>query len=222
MKKSVYSLVLMDDVVQAIDNLAYSMNTSRSNLINQILAQAVSYTTPEKRMKDIFDTVVQLFEPQPAFQIQEQPSDAMLSIRSAIRFKYNPTVRYGVELYRTNDTTVGELKVITRTQSRRLIELLNDFFKGIIVIEQMYGKTYFPEKDIHYQQEDGRFIRTIVLSEENRCLTSQQLGKGIAGYIQMLDSAMKCYFDTIPDMDTASGKIQRIYTDYLSNTEILI
>ena len=43
MKKSVYSLVLMDDVVDAIDKLAYSMNTSRSNLINQILAEKVSY-----------------------------------------------------------------------------------------------------------------------------------------------------------------------------------
>ena len=36
MKKSVYSLVLMDDVVKAIDDMAYKLNTSRSNLINQI------------------------------------------------------------------------------------------------------------------------------------------------------------------------------------------
>ena len=55
MKKSVYSLVLMDDVVNAIDDMAYQMNTSRSNLINQILAEHVSYITPEMRMKDIFD-----------------------------------------------------------------------------------------------------------------------------------------------------------------------
>ena len=38
MNKSVYSLVLADEVVEAIDRMAYSMNTSRSNLINQILA----------------------------------------------------------------------------------------------------------------------------------------------------------------------------------------
>ena len=42
MKKSVYSLVLMDDVVNAIDDMAYQMNTSRSNLINQILCGASS------------------------------------------------------------------------------------------------------------------------------------------------------------------------------------
>ena len=54
MSRSVYSLVLSDDVIRAVDRAAYAMNTSRSNLINQILAEYVSYTTPEKRMKDIF------------------------------------------------------------------------------------------------------------------------------------------------------------------------
>ena len=50
MNKSVYSLVLMDEVVEAIDKMAYAMNTSRSNLINQILADYASCTTPESRM----------------------------------------------------------------------------------------------------------------------------------------------------------------------------
>ena len=38
MKKSVYSLTLMDDVINAIDKLAYKSNTNRSNMINTILA----------------------------------------------------------------------------------------------------------------------------------------------------------------------------------------
>ena len=45
MNKRVYSIVLSDDVVAAVDRMAYSMNTSRSNLINQILAQHCSYVT---------------------------------------------------------------------------------------------------------------------------------------------------------------------------------
>ena len=48
MGKSVYSLVLMDEVVDAIDQMAYRNNTSRSNLINQILAEHVSLATPEE------------------------------------------------------------------------------------------------------------------------------------------------------------------------------
>ena len=52
MSKSVYSLVLSDDVVAAVDRAAYALGSSRSNLINQILAEYVSFITPEKRRKD--------------------------------------------------------------------------------------------------------------------------------------------------------------------------
>lgn len=91
MKKSVYSLVLMDDIVEAVDRVAYSQNTSRSNLINQILAEYLSLMTPEKRMRQVFEQMEQLFDGGGCFQIQTQPSDAMLSVRSALSFKYKPT-----------------------------------------------------------------------------------------------------------------------------------
>ena len=54
-KRSTYSVVLMDDVVAAIDALAAQMGTSRSNLMNQILAEHVCCITPEKRMRSILN-----------------------------------------------------------------------------------------------------------------------------------------------------------------------
>ena len=60
MKKSVYSLVLSDDVVEAVDRAAYQNGLSRSAMVNQILADYVSYTTPEKRMREIFSQVESL------------------------------------------------------------------------------------------------------------------------------------------------------------------
>ena len=86
MKKSVYSLVLMDEVVEAIDRMAYTRNTSRSNLINQILAEHVSYVTPEMRMRDIFSCLEQILSEE-CYQIQSQASDSMFSIRSPIRYR---------------------------------------------------------------------------------------------------------------------------------------
>ena len=53
MSKSVYSLVLTDEIVRAIDSLAYRMNTSRSALIDRILAEKLSMQTPEIRMRNI-------------------------------------------------------------------------------------------------------------------------------------------------------------------------
>ena len=53
MANSVYSIVLNDAVVEAIDRLAYQNGTNRSSMINRILAERVSYTTPEQRIRNI-------------------------------------------------------------------------------------------------------------------------------------------------------------------------
>ena len=50
--KSVYSLVLSDEVVRAVDNAAYLKGVSRSHLINEILAEHLACTTPHMRGRD--------------------------------------------------------------------------------------------------------------------------------------------------------------------------
>ena len=99
MSKSVYSVVLMDDVVDAVDRLAYEAGTNRSNMINRILAEYVQLATPEQRMQDIFSSIMDAVSGQNALQLMLNASDAMLSMRSAIHYKYNPSMRYVVELY---------------------------------------------------------------------------------------------------------------------------
>ena len=84
MKKSAYSLVLSDDVVAEVDRAAYQNGLSRSAMINQILAEYVSYTTPEQRMREIFSQVERLLTPGGVFQTLLQPSDSMMSLRSAL------------------------------------------------------------------------------------------------------------------------------------------
>ena len=123
MKKSVYSLVLMDDVVDAIDKLAYSMNTSRSNLINQILAEKVSYITPEKRIQDIFTRVCKIIDNDMNQISNAVISNSTLSLKSPVRYKYRPTVRYSVELYRNPKNAIGKLKVSMRTKMKVLFSL---------------------------------------------------------------------------------------------------
>ena len=50
MKKSMYSLMLADEVVKAVDELAAEQGTNRSNMINQILAERLELVTPEKHV----------------------------------------------------------------------------------------------------------------------------------------------------------------------------
>ena len=72
MKKNVYSLVLSENVIAAVDRLAYERHTNRSNLINQILAEYVSYETPEMRMQNVFDRMQTLlaYDADPAQRAQ--------------------------------------------------------------------------------------------------------------------------------------------------------
>ena len=46
MKKETYSLILSEQVISEIDKAAKDRGTSRSGLINQILAEYVRYVTP--------------------------------------------------------------------------------------------------------------------------------------------------------------------------------
>ncbi len=78
MKKSIYSLVLMDEVVEAVDRMAYAMHTSRSNLINQILAEHLSCVTPEMRMQEIFARMEERMLPR--FRIAEQTSAHIMAM----------------------------------------------------------------------------------------------------------------------------------------------
>ena len=220
MKKSVYSLVLSDDVIEAIDRLAYSKGTSRSAMINGILAEAVSYTTPEKRMNDIFGAIESLMGSS-SFQIQPQPSDAMLSIRSALKYKYKPVIRYGLELYRSFDKTIGQLRVSFRTQSESLKSDLTEFLKLWAELENKYIVKFFPE-GISYTIDDGKFTRTFRLPEAIEHRSDDEIARAISEYIKMFDEILKIYFSNIENRRIAAQLSVDRYYEYLENGIVII
>lgn len=217
MSKSVYSLVLSDDVVAAVDRAAYSLGSSRSNLINQILAEYVSFITPEKRRKDIFDALASViggFEP---FQVQTRGSDNILNIRSPLRVKYNPTIKYTVELSRGSGSEIGQLKIMTRTQSEALIKMLDEFFCQFSQIEQRYLRRLFPELRPHYKIRQGRLVRNFSLLKDG--CKNHEIGSAIAAYIQMIDRALKECIGQPPEC--WEERIEAVYLEYLKETPII-
>lgn len=200
MKKSVYSLVLMDDVVDAVDRRASLMNTSRSNLINQILAEYVSLTTPEKRMNDIFNMVKNAVLNYGTMQIQDNVSDSMMSLKSTVKYKYNPTVRYTVELYRNYDEAVGRLKVYFRTQSPSLISEVNKFFELWSAIEGVSKK--------QYSIDDGRYERIFIAKSDT---SDKRIAEYISNYIKRLDRCMKEYFVNLDNPSYAQARVIQLY-----------
>ncbi len=196
MKKSIYSLVLSDDVIYEIDRMAYEQGTSRSNLINQILAEHVSLATPEMRNRDIFLSLEQLMGE--TFQRMNPSSDSIFSLRSPLRFKYKPVIRYQLELYRDTSQAVGNLRISLRSQNRQLLDLLNQFFRIWMQLENHYLPQALGH-NVNYTCEDGRLKRELYHPANLPAFSGEDVGNAIADYIRGLDHCIKVYFAHVQD-----------------------
>lgn len=215
MSKSLYSVILMDEVVREIDRQALQQNTNRSNLINQILAEYVSFTTPEMRISNIFKTIEDFINGCEADIVPYvAPHQSTMSLKSSLEYRYRPTIKYDVELYREPDgSAIGQLSVVFRTQSPSLIEAMNRFFTLWAHVEKKYGGN----TGIRYALYEGRFIRSINVPQDKN-YTSRQIADAISNYIRMFDTVMKGYLSGKYD----ENAIETMYKEYLNKGVDLI
>ncbi|MBR4978950.1 MAG: hypothetical protein IKX77_00150 [Clostridia bacterium] len=190
MSKSIYSLVLSDEVVSQIDRLTYRKGVSRSALIDSLLAREVSYTTPEMRIRQIFDQLEsglsdEIFMPMPS-------GGSAFAVRSALDYKYNPSLRYSVELEREygEDGHIGTLSVWLRSRSGTLVSLLIDFFGLWCEAESRF------RPGVSYNVGgDGKIVRDLRLTlPVDPELSYGQLGKSLSVYVSCLNSAVSAFF----------------------------
>ena len=218
MKKTMYSLMLAEDVIREIDRLAAEKNTNRSNLVNQILAEYLSMTTPEKHVQNIFDIIERFIGKQSGYLLYSQPNDMTMSIKSSLQYHYRPTIRYEVEMYRSPDKTLGQLKIIFRTTSSELLLELTRFFKIWIRLENIYIKNFFEKGAIEYGMENGRFLRTFAVPNDSD-YTEEQIGNAISHYIATFDEMLKDY---LSGRYASTQDIEKRYLQYLNSGVQLI
>lgn len=216
MKKSLYSLMLSEDVVREVDVAAHKLGTSRSNLINQILADYVNLTTPERRINDVFTALEQMMSPSRDIVPFFSPNTFTMSLKSSLAYKYRPTVKYEVELYRDAEDSIGELSVIFRTQSASLIQSMTDFFRIWKHVEDRQLAPLLRGEPIHYALYDGKFVRSIALPSEP--CTTEELAQVLSDYITTFDSLMKAYLTGSVD----AGDIEQGYYQQMSSQKVLI
>ena len=134
MKKNNYSLMLSEGVVLAIDAEAARLGTNRSALINRILAEYVSYVTPEMRVRQILSGVSETLD---AAFLRDGERENAFCVTTALAYRYNPTVRYALELYRGGEN-LGELRVSMRTKNPLLLEIFRRFCTHFAMVERGY------------------------------------------------------------------------------------
>ena len=215
MKKTLYSLVLNDEVVREVDALAHRMGTNRSNLINQILAEYVNYTTPEQRINEVLSAIEQLMASSRDLVPFFSPNSYSMSLKSSLEYKYRPTVKYEVELYRGAGESIGELTVLFRTQSMALLQGMTDFFRLWKQIEDAHLQPLTGAK-IDYALYDGKFVRSIAAPDKD--CTTQELASALSDYITLFDKLLKGYL-----ADRYSPhEIEGAYCSYLNNASLHI
>ena len=215
MQKSLYSLILMDDVVREIDAIARKQNTNRSNLINQILAEYVSMVTPEQRIYNIFNCIDNLIGHN-NFDSYIEPHESTMSLKSSLNYRYRPTIRYLVELYRTGENASGELKIVFRTQSQELLIRLQEFFGLWTKMERIYLKDYSSQV-INYSFENGKFTRTFQMPRD-RLYDNEDTARAISDYIRMFDDIVKGY---ITGTYMSFTEMENRYLQYLNSSVVI-
>ena len=215
MKKTLYSLMLNEEVVREIDRMAHRMGTNRSALINQILADYTSVVTPERRIENICHEIEQLVAPARDLVPFFAPHTTSMSLKSSLEYKYRPTVKYEVELYRGHDESIGQLSVIFRTQSAALISAMTSFFRLWKQIEDTHLKP-LTGASIDYALYDGKFVRSIAASDKD--CTTDELASALSEYIKLFDRLMKAYLAGKLD----AHDVEASYYSYLINTSIHI
>ena len=213
MKKTLYSLMLNDEVVREVDAMAHRLGTNRSSLINEILAEYVNYTTPERRINDILSTIQNLMQPSGDLIPFFAPHTYSMSLKSSLEYKYRPTIKYEVELFKGGEGAIGALSVLFRTQSPTLIEGLTEFFRLWKSIEDAHLARKLGER-IEYTLYEGKFVRSI--SVPDRACNSEELAKAIAEYIRLFDKLMKGWLTGRYD----AHAVEAAYYSYLTNTDI--
>ena len=215
MGKTLYSLMLNEDVVREIDILAHKSGTSRSNLINRILAEYVDYTTPEHRINEVLSAIEQLMMPSREIVPFFAPNSQSMSLKSSLEYKYRPTVKYEVDLHGEVGDTIGRLSVLFRTQSQALISAMTAFFRLWKQIEDAHLAPLL-RGQVEYALYDSKFVRSI--SVPDRDCTAQELAQAISEYLNLLDRQMKDYLCARAD----ARDIEIAYYNYLNSADIHI
>ena len=215
MGKTLYSFMLSEEVVREIDILAHQAGTSRSNLINQILAEYVHYTTPERRISEILSSIEQLMRASQEIVPFFAPNSQSMSLKSSLEYKYRPTVKYEVELSRGSEDTIGRLSVVFRTQSQALIGGMTSFFRLWKQIEDIHLAPLL-RTPVEYALYEGKLVRSIAVPD--RDCTAEELAQAISDYIKLFDKQLKDYLCGRAD----ARSMETAYYNYLIRAQIRI
>lgn len=183
MGKSLYSLILSDDVVEAVDRAAMLGGTNRSAMVNRILAEYLAVETPEEKIGKIIENICGMLSGD--YLTSRSPGQSAMMVKTSFAYRYRPTVRYDIRL--VNDVPGRiEMNVTIRTQSDELIALVSEFFAVWIRAEAAVSPSRTGA--VRYSVSGCRLTRTSAADKSD-----PDIAGSVTRYVRLFDSMMKAY-----------------------------
>lgn len=211
MHKSVYSVLLSDELVDGLDELAYKNGVSRSAMLDRLLAEYLTVETEEMKMVNALSNMGRLIETYSGLRFTNSPSSGMAFVQSALSYRYNPTVKYSVELFPAGD--LGQLKISLRSGNKTLIAIMEDFYSLFVTLEKKYVG------DRVYGYADGKFIRVFLRPDG---VSSKVIGEAIAEYVADFNQYLRTYFFSLDDTRRACREVEREYAKNIEKKEVIL
>ncbi len=115
------------------------------------------------------------------FQIRTLAMNFWATVEHSLNYKYKPSIKYSIELYKYNQEYFGALKIQFRTQSETLIHTLSTFFEIWVELEAKNLKPLIGNTKIIYTIDINKFERSLIKPHpltDNKML-SESVGKYI-------------------------------------------
>ncbi len=219
MAKKLYSLMLSEEVVRALDREAHRRGTNRSALADRLLAEALTVRTQAVRTQDILEEILSLFSEDLGLVPQFVPNTPSLSLKSMLEYRYRPTVRYEVTLSAPGEEADGFLTVFLRTQSAALLAAIGEFFTLWHALEAEWGLRSA------FLLSDGKITRSLSFSEnpffegaDGTRSDEAGIADAIAAYIRILDRGLKGILAGTLD----ERGLRRLYREYLASSPLTV
>lgn len=215
MGKSVYSFVLSDDIIQAIDEKGMQNGYSRSALVNKVLAEYAQLPTSEERIEEIFQGMLQAFEADQYLTGSLSSGGKVFLLQSTLCYKYKPTISYRVNLFHEQVDEIGILKISLRSQNTQLIENMARFTNFWALLEKQYLPST-PKNNL-YSVSNPKYTRTlrypskVALSENETALLIEK-------YIRLFNDSLKLFFNDTTS-DTSKMMIEKNYCQTINTLE---
>jgi hypothetical protein len=180
--------------------------------MNQLLADGLGLITDARRMAALFEAAQPMAQAIPGLHLALQSGGA-ITARTALPYKYSPTMRYILTLLGDDAGVVGEIRAALRSQNRELVFHLRRFFVLWSKIEGAYGQN--PD----YALDGSRFVRRFRLPAR---LLRDAPGQAalLLGYVTAMDRAFRGYFAQAGDQVAAVKAIEGAYLDYLKAQQL--